>query len=268
MAIYVFGNKKGGVGKSITTINLAGAIIYRAMRLGHDVETSVVIVDADTNETCVNYIRRREAFNEKMKAIDGTVLPFIKVELRRPEDSLTRELIALNKIYDYVLVDTGGYENNAFKTSVGVSDAVYLPFQPAQVDIEQLIPTLFVIKGIEENYREIRGDEDFRINSRLILTLVEHSSRDLFNEAKDVCTQLLDYASISGVSLPKVKAVCKIQDLGLTLFDPQPNKSKDKLMSPHPRRGAFDLLLDEIDGKRLLEVNRNFSSVSDASDTL
>ena len=266
MTIVVFGNKKGGVGKSLSALNLAGAIISRAIRLGHDVDKSVVIVDADTNETIANYIRRREVFNEKIKAIDGTVLPFIKVELRRPEDSLTRDLNALNKIYDYVIVDTGGYENNAFKTSVGVSDAVYLPFQPAQVDIEQLIPTLFVIKGIEENYREIRDDNNFRINARLILTLVEHGSRDLFNEAKEVCTQLLDYASISGVPIPKVKAICKIQDLGLTLFDPQPNKTKTKLSSPHPKRAAFDLLLDELDGNRPLEVNRN-PLVSDASDT-
>lgn len=266
MSIVVLGNKKGGVGKSLTALNLAGAIINRANRLGYDVEKSVVIVDADTNETIVNYIRRRENFNEKVKTSSGVELPFIKVELRRPEDSLTRDLVALNKIYDYVIVDTGGYENNAFKTSVGVSDAVYLPFQPAQVDLEQLIPTLFVIKEIETNYREIRGDDDFRINARLLLTLVEHGSKDLFSEAKKVCHQLLDFSSISSVAIPNVKAIRKIQDLGLTLSDPQPNPSKTKLLSPHPKRAAFDLLLDEIDGTREVEVKRNITTVSNASD--
>jgi len=267
MTIVVFGNKKGGVGKSMTALNLSGAIISRAIRQDLDTSKSVVIVDADTNETIVNYIRRREAFNEKYKSLHGQELPFIKVELRRPDDSLTRDLVALDNIYDYVIVDTGGYENKAFKSAVGVADAVYLPFQPAQVDIEQLIPTLFVIKGVEDNYRDIRGDDNFTIDARLLLTLVEHGSRDLFSEAKEVCKQLLDFASISGVSIPKVKAVCKIQDSGLTLFDPQPNKDKTKFSSPHVKRAAFDLLLAEIDGERPVEVKRNTIVVSDAPDT-
>jgi len=261
------GNKKGGVGKSITALNLAGSIIYRAIRKGFSAENKVVIVDADTNESVVSYIRRREKFSATLKENSGVELPFIKVELRKPNDNLSRDLVALNKIYDYVIVDTGGYENHAFKTSVGVSDVVYLPFQPALIDVEQLIPTLVMIGSIEENFRLTTGKEDFCINSRLLLTLIEHSSKDLFSEAKKACHQLLDNASISGVPIPKIKNIIKIQNLGLTLHDPQPNTAKDKLTKPHPRRGVFDMLLDEIDGKRDVEVKRNEILQSDASDT-
>ncbi|WDE09159.1 ParA family protein [Thalassomonas viridans] len=263
--IILFGNKKGGVGKSITAINLAGAIIAKAKRRGTLTKTTVCIVDADTNESVVNYIRRRETYSQELVKQGLEELPFIKCELRKPDDTLTRDLKALNELYDYVLVDTGGYENRAFKSSVPVSDMIYLPFQPSQVDLEQLIPTLFVIKQIEENVQD-GVDPDFKVDPRLLLTMVDHTSRDLFQEAKRVCVQLLSYASISGVAIPLVKAIKKIQDKGLTLSDSIAGTGEYKY-NAHAKRAQFDLLLDEIDGIREVEFKRENQMVSDTSDT-
>lgn len=255
MAIVCLGNKKGGVGKTLSALNLAGAIVARAIRNGINPENEVCIVDADTNESVINYIRRREAYSELLTSEGKAALPFIKAELRKPDDNLTRDLKALEKIYKYVIVDTGGYENKAFKSALAVADVVYMPFQPAQVDIEQLVPTLFVAKEIEENM-QVSVDEDFEIDARLILTRVDHNSKDLMQSAKDSCKQLLPYASISSITIPTIKKVASIQEKGLLLSDS---------VVMHPKRAVFDLLLDEIDGNINVAFKRN-RQVSDASD--
>ena len=256
MTIICLGNKKGGVGKSLTTLNTAGAMVARAIRQGRNPENEVCIVDADTNESIINYIRRREAYSEKLVAEGMEALPFIKVELRKPDDNLTRDLKALEKIYKYVLVDTGGYENKAFKSTLTVADVVYMPFQPSQVDIEQLIPTLFVAKQIEENM-QVSADEDFEIDARLLITKVDHHSKDLLVEAKQTCKKLLPFASISSVTIPTIKKINSIQESGLLLSDAQ---------VMHPKRAVFDQLLDEIDGKKAVAFKRE-AQLSDASDT-
>lgn len=253
--IIVFGNKKGGVGKSVTAINLAGAIVNRLQ----GTKRKVCVVDADTNETIVNYVRRRETFNEEIKARGGKELRFIKSELRRPDDSLTRDLKELDNLYDYVIVDTGGYENRAFKSSIPVADIVYLPLMPSQVDIEQLVPTLSVIKQIEENIQDSISPE-FTVDARLLLTQVESTSNDLFIEAKAACQSLLPYASISSIAIPRVKQIRKIQEVGITLADDVPEQK----ISKHPKRAVFEMLLDEIDGNREVQTKR--SMTSDASD--
>lgn len=268
----LFGNKKGGVGKSITVINLAGAIINRAKRQGKSTKNLVCLVDADTNETVAKYIARREEFNESLKAANLPELDFIKVEIKKPDMSLTRDLISLGEIYEYVLVDTGGYENIAFKSAIGAVDMVYLPFQSSQADMEQLVPTLYVIQQIEENL-QVTVDPDFTIDSRLLLTKVDTTQKDLFAEAKSTCKELLEFTSISGCAIPSVKAITQIQPAGLTLSDPLPSSLKNISVpknksnwKPHPKRSAFDLLLDEIDGKRNVEFDR-ILNMSDASDT-
>lgn len=248
MSITVFGNKKGGVTKSITCFNTAVAAVNRAIRQGRDYSNEVIIVDADKNQTCMNQSQYREATSKKWVEMGYPELPFLKVDLKRPEDSLTKTLQELNKVYKIVLVDTGGFENNAFKTSVGIADQIYLPFQPSQSDIEQLIPTLDVIEDIESTYRSVM-DPEFRTDPRLLITLVDHNSKDMYSEAMELTKDLVDIASISGVSIPRIKKINKNTSYGIGLSDPQISPS-GKPTKPCPKRGCFELLLDEIDGTR------------------
>lgn len=231
--VIMFGQKKGGVFKSLTALNLAGIMAQRGNR--------VCIVDADTNETSNNFLRRRNARNDAVQL--NAKAPFIKSELKRPEDSLARDLQDLDQHYDYVLVDTGGYENVAFKTGLQVADIVYLPFQPCTADIEQLAPTVKVIKETEDFIR--CHYPDFSIDARLLVTGVDQHSNDMMREARTIAEQLLRWCSISSAVIKTVKAVRTGQDEGLTLADLR-----------HPKRAMYDLLLDEIDGKRRVFCER------------
>lgn len=229
MPTIVFGTKKGGAWKSLTTLNLAGAMANRGYR--------VCVVDTDTNETSDAFLRRRNQYNEQQSQLNRPTVPFIKSELKRPTANVGPDLVDLDKTYDYVLVDTGGYENNAFKTAVAVADIVYMPFLPCQADIEQVAPTLKVVSEIEQNMR--MAYPDYEIDTRLLITGVDQYSKDLMVEAKAMVQALLPYASISGCTIGSVKKVRTVQDDGLTLSDIK-----------HPKRAMYDLLLEEILGER------------------
>lgn len=233
--VVVFGNKKGGVWKSMTCMNLAGV----AANLG----MSVCIVDADTNESINNFLRRRNKTNQERESRGEAPYPFIKGELKRPDDILNKDLQNLDKLYDLVLVDTGGYENQAFKTAIQVADCVYLPFLPCQVDIEQLAPTVKVISQTETFISGVVPN--YSIDARLLITGAEHNSRDLVKDAKEVAKGLLPWCSISGIPISVVKAVRTGQDSGLTLSDMK-----------HQKRAMYEMLLDEVLGKRTVAIQR------------
>lgn len=233
--VIVFGNKKGGVWKSLTAINLAGAAANKGMR--------VCIIDADTNESSNNFLRRRNETNSRLEAEGKATYPFIKGELKRPEDALNKDIQALDKDYDLVIVDTGGYENHAFKTAIQVADIVYLPYHPCQVDIEQLAPTVKVIAETEAFIKNVY--HDFEIDSRLLITGADHNSRDLVKEARNVSKSLLPWCSISGSPISVVKAVKTCQDEGLTLSDIK-----------HPKRAMYELLLAEAMNERTVAIKR------------
>ncbi len=238
--IITFGNRKGGVGKSQTVINLAGAMVNR----GYD----VMVLDADNNNTVVQHMARREATNATRVANNQPELKFINSADHAPEDALTRTLDRYKKDYDFVLVDTGGFESFAFKTAVTKSDVIYLPFQACQGDIEQIEPTLQVIQEIEM-YRSAAAGGGL-IDTRLIITKVQHHSRDMKKEAMELCTSLLNIASISDVVIKEIKAIRKCQEDGTTLSDPDVNGRLN------PNRVMFELLLDEIQGTRKMRHTR------------
>lgn len=245
--IIVFGNKKGGCGKSMTVMNLAGVFANRGKK--------VCIIDTDTNETCNNYIRRREKTNADLTSKGKEELPYIKVEVRRPDDKLVRDLRAMDKIYDYIIVDTGGYENNAFKSAITCCDMVYMPFQACQADMEQIRPTLKVLKGVEDFVQE--HDENYTIDCRLLVTLAESRAKDMMVEARNAARSLVDQVSISNVVISYCKEVRKVQDRGITLSDPVFTSGK-----AHPRRAMYELLADEIIGRNKVKYPRIVTKIT------
>lgn len=235
MATITFGTKKGGAWKSMSCLNLAGVIANKGF--------TVCVLDADTNETSSQFIDRRNDYNDEQRAKGLEPVPFIKSELKRPDSNLTEDIRDLDAKFDYVLVDTGGYENKAFKTAVGISDIVYMPFLPCRVDMEQLAPTLKVVVEIESMMQSVYPE--YKIDARLLITGIDQYSTDLHQAAKEMVKGLIPYASLSSCVIRSVKRVRDTQGDGLTLADIK-----------HPRRAMYEMLFDEINGDRKVGVER------------
>jgi cellulose biosynthesis protein BcsQ len=235
--IVIFCSKKGGVGKSATTVNLAGV----AANAGF----SVLVVDADKNASANNWLTRREEQRERLG------LPVIHFVTRGPDDMLTRYLDEERGKFDFVFVDTGGYENMAFKSAVGVADIVIIPFQPTVSDVDQITKTLNVVVGYEAIARQ--KNPGFTIDVRLLPMLVSTSNNNRFLRQRERCKALLPYCSISSSIIKRTEGVPNAEERGLTVSD-----IKDK------SRALFELLLDEVKGVRSVKFARE-TVVCDAS---
>ena len=243
--VVVFGIKKGGVGKSTLACNVASCLANQGFK--------VAIWDCDSNETCADFVKYRNELIELLEGQgkDSSNVPYIKIERYKSDVNLVKDLQQASKDYDYIIIDTGGYENMAFKSAVTASDVVYVPFAPSTADVNQVIPTLQAIISIEQNLKLALGDEAM-VDARLIQARVASTSRTDMLEAKELCKGLLKYASISSVMIPEKKIYKKCYEKGLGLSD----RPLGKDSKPFEGRATIEMLVDEINGDREVECPR------------
>ncbi len=151
MRIVTVANGKGGVGKSTTTVNLAG-ILSEEMR--------VLVVDSDPQESATWWMERSEEAGaaEVVQETDSRMLGRV------------REVGG----YDVVLVDTRpALRAGALGAVIGASDYVVLPSPPAPMDVVALIETV---------RQEVRPTG---VRHRVLLTRVDARSRGEAEEARE-----------------------------------------------------------------------------------
>ncbi len=151
MRIITVANGKGGVGKSTTTVNLAGILAERM---------KVLVVDSDPQESATWWMERSESTEaaEVVQETDPRMLGRV------------REVGG----YDVVLVDTRpALRAEALRAVIGASDYVVLPSPPAPMDVVALIETV---------RQEVRPTG---IRHRVLLTRVDARSRGEAEEARE-----------------------------------------------------------------------------------
>lgn len=123
MPVIMFGGEKGGCGKSTLSTNLCVALAYKSL--------DVILVDTDPQATSTNWISRR---NELIDS--GKNIPLIHCVQRT--GNVHKSIIDLEKRYQYVIVDAGGNDNEAQRTSMTAADLLYIPLKASQADLETL----------------------------------------------------------------------------------------------------------------------------------
>ena len=122
------GNQKGGVGKSTTTMQLAGSLSRRGFK--------VLVVDADEQSTALRWAAMGEE----------TPFPATVVSLYAAGGKLHREVQKFTDQYDYILIDcppsvSAPTPQSAFL----VSDLVLIPTRPSLADIWAVQATIKLI---------------------------------------------------------------------------------------------------------------------------
>ena len=118
--IITIGNIKGGVGKSCIAQNLAVILQKKHKK-------KVLLVDADPQETSAEWISERRD-NKDLEDIRS-----IKLTGKIRDDLIDQE-----KLYDCVIVDCGGHQDNTMLHSIAASTHVLMPFRPKKRDLKTL----------------------------------------------------------------------------------------------------------------------------------
>lgn len=126
--IYLIAGRKGGSGKSTTTMNLAVA-------LAHD-KKDVIIVDADKQSSASNWVLERSKYQKD----------FPKIHCVAKYDDIADSLEDLDARYGYVLVDPAGRDSEEMRSAMTVSDVLIIPLRPSQLDLDTIPELMKIIK--------------------------------------------------------------------------------------------------------------------------
>lgn len=167
-------NRKGGVGKSLITVNLAA--VYAEILGGNETDTSVAVVSIDPQATSVEHA---EAVRKA-----GRPVPFKVVNARNNVDALKRLRRAKA---DIIIVDTPGFMplndedeedesidplgdgtvGDSLRAVLDVADDVIVPlpaegaaFRPARTTIERVLIPRQIPYGVLIGYDPRDGDAD------------------------------------------------------------------------------------------------------------
>jgi chromosome partitioning protein len=115
--IYVICNEKGGAGKSSIAQSLA---VY--LKLEKD--TDALLVDADPQRTTAEWAGERA---------ESDLPDVLCIELT---GNITTQLKTLEKQYDSIIVDCGGADSKAMRSSLAVANIALLPFRAKRRDLK------------------------------------------------------------------------------------------------------------------------------------
>jgi chromosome partitioning protein len=119
--IVLIGGEKGGTGKTTLATNLAA---MRALA-GRD----VLLIDTDPQGSANYWAQSRD--EEKIAPRVACVQKFGKGIPAEVKDLATR--------YDDIIIDAGGRDSVELRSSMVVTEKVYIPIQPSQFDIWTLV---------------------------------------------------------------------------------------------------------------------------------
>ncbi len=116
--IILVGGEKGGSGKSCLAQNLA-------VHLRLHKNASLLLVDCDPQRTTSDWIHERNT-NEQYPSINCVQL----------YGKIRNELVSFSNHYDYVVVDCGGQDNLALRSTLSVAEIALFPLRPKRRDLK------------------------------------------------------------------------------------------------------------------------------------
>lgn len=144
MRIVVFGNEKGGTGKSTTAMHVVAVLLDQSRR--------VAVVDLDPRQkTLSRYIENRRSYSDrhglglKIPSLDETGDP------PRTRDELERTIDRHAAAHDFVVIDCPGHDTEVAWAAHAWADTLVTPVNDSFVDVDLLghvDPDTFEVKKL------------------------------------------------------------------------------------------------------------------------
>lgn len=138
--VVLFGGKKGGVGKSTLTTNMA------ALRLAKAPEKKLLLLDTDSQGSTANWATDR-------KESTDDIIDCLKVY---GSDILDKIDSALEE-YDNIIIDSGGRDTSELRYSMLMADVMVVPVKAGLMDLD----TLYVVDELVSRAKE-KGNPDLK----------------------------------------------------------------------------------------------------------
>lgn len=175
-----FLNQKGGVGKTTLAVNVADALARK--------KHSVLLVDADPQGSALDWAASREG--EPLFPVAGL-----------PKASIHKELPALAKAYDYVVIDGPPRVYDVARSAIMAADIVLIPVQPSPYDVWAAKDIVDLVH--EAGVYKPSLKSAFVINRKIVNTAL---GRDVAEALKEYPIKVLEAAICQRVALTESAA--------------------------------------------------------------
>ncbi len=264
--IIVFGNEKGGSGKSTTAMHTAIALLRQGYRIG--------TIDLDARQgTLTRYLKKRFDFITRNKehlpspahmAIQRSSHESIRKQSAEEETFLMMALDELNRVCDFIIIDTPGTDSFLSRLAHSYADTLITPMNDSFIDLDLLAdidmknydvtgPSIYS-KMVEEqrNIKKMRdgGSIDWIVMRNRMTHLSTNNNRTITRLLNDI-SKLAGFRLAHGFG---ERVVFKEMFLkGLTLLDLKEDQDGGLTLSQISARQEVRNLIMEISPDRIKE---------------
>jgi len=133
MTVLCIGNVKGGVGKTMLSVNLAIALALE----GRD----VLLVDGDEQATALGFTQLRAEKCPELPRYTAIALSGA---------GLRTQVRQLKPKYPDIVIDVGGRDTGSFRAALTVADTLLVPVQPRSFDVWAVAAVASLVKEARE----------------------------------------------------------------------------------------------------------------------
>lgn len=191
-------SQKGGVGKSLTTVQLAVWLANNG--------SSVAVVDNDKQKSIVTWLEDHPAK--------------ISLITTNSHTEMEKALYSLKETHDYVLVDNAGGDILSMSFAMMASNHILIPLRASGVDINSTIDTIEDLKAARRRSGKAIPATVF-LNSVIKGTKIIKEVERIFSDFNDVV--------LSPIQIPQTVRLSSLSGDGESVFDRKANADLAKL---------------------------------------